>query len=72
MTDVTPTEPATALGAAVLAEAWLAPRGKEELSSDLTVAPTASTPHQQRFERTALSSHRGPTETYVRFAAYVR
>ena len=69
---MTPTEPATALGAAVLAEAGLAPRGKEELFSDLNVAPTASAPHQRRCDRTALSSHRGPTETYVRFAAYVR
>ena len=72
LADATSTEPATASGVAALAEAGLALRGKEELFSDLNVAPTASTPHQQRCERTALSSHRGPTGTYVRFAAYAR
>ena len=72
MADTTSTETATALVVAVLAEAGLALRGKEELFSDLNVAPTASAPHQLRCDRTALSSHRGPTETYVRSAAYVR
>ena len=64
---MTPTESATALGAAVLAEAGLAPMGKEELFSDSNEASTASTPHQQRCE--PMARYRGRMGTCAWSAA---
>ena len=69
LADMTPTESATALGAAVLAEAGLAPMGKERPFSDSNEASTASTPHQQRCEPMARSSHRGRMGTCAWSAA---
>ena len=61
LTDMTPTESATALGAAVLAEAGPVPTGNGELFIDSNEAPAASESHQQRCEPTARSSHRRRT-----------